>query len=121
MMKPLYMDFMEDFVFLDRTHTNDGYGGTITTWTDGAAFQAALVLDTSSEVVAAQAAGAKNIYRVSVGPSVRLEYHDVFKRISDNKVFRVTSDGDDKHTPNRATFQISQVTAEEYTPEAVTT
>ena len=40
MMKPLYMDFMEDFVFLDRTHTNDGYGGTITTWTDGAAFQA---------------------------------------------------------------------------------
>lgn len=114
MMKPLYMDFMEDFVFLDRTHTNDGYGGTITTWTDGAAFQAAVVIDTSSEVVAAQAAGAKNVYRVSVDPSVRLEYHDVFRRVSDGQVFRVTSNSDDKKTPERASFRMAVCTAEEW-------
>lgn len=113
-MKRLYMDFMEDVVFLERTHVSDGYGGMITTWVDGATFQAAVVLDTSSEVVAAQAAGAKNVYRISVDPAVKLEFHDVFRRVSDGQVFRVTSNSDDKKTPERASFRMAVCMAEEW-------
>ena len=36
------------------------------------------------------------------------------KRVSDGKVFRVTSDGDDVITPPFATFSFHQVTAEEW-------
>jgi hypothetical protein len=46
---------------------------------------------------------------------MNLQYHDIFKRKSDNKIFRVTSDGDDKHTPPSATLDMRQVSAEEYT------
>ena len=34
--------------------------------------------------------------------------------IFDGKIFRVTSDGDDIQTPERAGFSFTQVTAEEY-------
>ena len=43
-----------------------------------------------------------------------LEYHDVFRRSSDNKIFRVTSDGDDRKTPTSAKLDMRQVTAEEW-------
>jgi hypothetical protein len=47
-----------------------------------------------------------------------LQYHDVFRRLSDGKIFRVTSDGDDKFTPDTATLNMRQVTAEEWEPPA---
>jgi hypothetical protein len=43
-----------------------------------------------------------------------LEYHEVFRRLDDGKVFRVTSDGDDKFTPASAGLNMRQVTAEEF-------
>lgn len=113
-MRPLYMDFLEDFVFLDRTHAPDGYGGTVTAWVEGAAFRAALVLDKSSEVVAAQAAGAQAVYRVSVDPAVTISYHDVFRRVSDGAVFRATSDSAGQAAPERASFRMAVCTAEEW-------
>ena len=42
-----------------------------------------------------------------------LEYHDVFRRVRDGKIFRVTSDGDDKFTPASTSLDMRQVTAEE--------
>ncbi len=45
---------------------------------------------------------------------MNLEYHEVFKRLRDGKFFRVTSDGDDKHTPASASLNMRQVTAEEW-------
>ena len=45
---------------------------------------------------------------------MNLQYHDVFRRNRDLKIFRVTSDGDDKHTPASATLNMRQVTAEEW-------
>jgi hypothetical protein len=38
----------------------------------------------------------------------------VFRRNRDGKIFRVTSDGDDKHTPISATLNMRVVTAEEF-------
>ena len=65
---------------------------------------------------AAEKQGVTSLYTITAPKGVILEYYDVFKRLSDGKVFRVTSDGDDKITPARASFQVFQVTAEEFQP-----
>jgi hypothetical protein len=105
---------MEDCVILDKKTVPDGYGRYTTQWTEGAPFEAAIVFDTSIEARRAEGEGVSSLYTVTTKKSLTLEYHDVFKRISDNKIFRVTSDGDDKFTPASAGLNMRQVTAEEW-------
>ena len=105
---------MTPCVMIDRTTQPDGEGGTLTNWIEGAAFNAAITFDNSIEAKAAAGQGVTSLYNVTVPKRVQLEYHDVFKRLSDGKIFRVTSDGDDKITPARASFQFAQVSAEEF-------
>ena len=112
----LLSNAMEKCVFLNKTRVNDPEGGYITTWEEGAEFDAAIVFDNSMEARTAEKAGVSSRYTVSVPKGVQLEYHDVFKRQRDNKIFRATSDGDDVQTPNVASFQIAQVSAEEFDP-----
>lgn len=105
---------MEQCVRMNKTVTDDGYGGETTAWTDGAHFRAAIVFDTSMEARTAEAQGVTSRYTVTVSRDRMLEYHDVFRRYSDGKIFRVTSDGDDKFTPRSAGLDMRQVTAEEF-------
>ena len=86
----------------------------MTTWADGAMFQAAIVFDTSIEARTAEAQGVTSVYTVTVPRALSLEYHDIFRRTKDGKIFRVTSDGDDKFTPKSAGLDMRQVTAEEW-------
>ena len=112
----LLSNAMEKCVFLDKRRVNDPEGGYKTKWEEGAEFDAAIVFDNSMEALTAEKAGVASRYTVSVPKGIQLEYHDVFKRQRDNKIFRVTSDGDDVQTPNVASFQIAQVSAEEFDP-----
>ena len=105
---------MTPCVMIDRTTLPDGEGGTLTNWVEGAAFNAAITFDNSVEAKAAAVQGVTSLYTVTVPKRVKLEYHDVFKSLSDGKICRVTTDGDDKITPERASFQFAQVSAEEY-------
>lgn len=107
---------MEDVVMMEKSITSDGEGGFIASWADGAAFRAAITFDTSITARTAEKQGVTSLYTVTTSQNARLEYHDVFRRISDGKIFRVTSDSDDKITPKSASFQFSQVTAEEWRP-----
>lgn len=107
-------DAMETCVMLNKQTQADGYGGYITTWTEGAEFKSAIVFDTSMEARNAEKQGVTSLYTVTTGREMTLEYHDVFKRLRDNKIFRVTSDGDDKYTPISAGLNMRQVTAEEW-------
>lgn len=111
----LLSDAMEACVMLDRQTTLDEYGGFINTWVDGAGFQAAIVFDTSIQARAAEAQGVHSLYTVTTARNVVLQYRDMFRRSRDGKLFRVTSDGDDKFTPPSATLDMRQVTAEEIT------
>jgi hypothetical protein len=43
-----------------------------------------------------------------------LDYHDVFRRVSDNQVFRVTSNIKDSEAPEASTVKIGKVTAERW-------
>lgn len=110
----LLNDAMEPCVMIHKTTQNDGYGGEITVWIEGATFDAAITFDTSIEARTAQAQGVSSLYTVTTPKSKVLEYHDIFRRVSDGKIFRVTSDGDDKYTPPSATLNMRQVTAQEW-------
>ena len=110
----LLHDFMDTCTLLDKRTVTDGYGGYVTTWADGAEFQAAIVLDTSMQARTAEKAGVTALYTVTTRRALNLQYHDVFRRETDGKIFRVTSDGDDKKTPASAGLDMRQVSAEEW-------
>lgn len=105
---------MEDVVILEKRSESDGEDGFIVEWEEGAVFKAAITFDTSIESRVAEVQGVKSRYTITTSKNAKLEYHDVVKRLSDGKIFRITSDGDDKQTPSVASFQFLQVTAEEY-------
>lgn len=107
-------DYFESFEMLDRTTTGDGYGGIITTWISGAKFQAAATFDRSTEARIAAVQGAVDRYKITTRKAVNLQYHDVVRRLSDKKIFRVTTDGDDVKTPPSASLDMRQVDAEEW-------
>lgn len=105
---------MEKCVFYNKTLTSDGYGGYSTVYAEGVNFFAAIVIDSSIEARIADAQGVKGVYTVTTRKEMNLQYHDVFKRLSDGKIFRVTSDGDDNKTPKSATLNMRNVNAEEW-------
>lgn len=104
----------ETCVILDKKRVPDGEGGFITEWTEGAEFKAAIVFNTSMEARLAEKQGVTSLYTVTISRNAMLEYHDVFRRLKDGKIFRVTSDGDDSYTPASTDLDMRQVTAEEY-------
>ena len=110
----LLSEAMENCIMLDKTTIADGYGGYIQKYVPGAEFNAAITLNSSMEARIAQQQGVTALYTVTTTKTLNLQYHDVFKRIRDDKIFRVTSDGDDKHTPASANLNMRQVTAEEW-------
>ena len=110
----LLTEAMEDCVMLDSQTSADGYGGYNNTWADGEEFRCAIVFDTSMEARTAEKQGVTSLYTVTTSRSMMLKYHDVFRRVRDGKIFRVTSDGDDKFTPASTSLDMRQVTAEEW-------
>lgn len=111
----LLSEAMDECIMLNKQSVPDGYGGRIDRWVESDFhFDAAVVFDTSIEARSAQAQGVTSLYTVTTGRNVMLEYHEVFKRNRDGKIFRVTSDGDDKFTPPSASLDMRQVTAEEW-------
>lgn len=111
----LLSDAMDTCTMLNKQTVGDGYGGYRTVWADGAEFKAAIVFDTSIEARVAEAQGVHSLYTVTTERGLTLEYNDVFRRNKDGKIFKVTSDGDDKYTPPSATLDMRQVTAKEWT------
>ncbi len=107
-------DSMTKCVMIDKRSVSDGYGGTTTEWMDGAEFMAAIRLDGSMQARIAEKQGVTSLYTIITKKNITLEYHDVIRRLSDGKIFRVTSDGDDKHTSKSATLDMREVSAEEW-------
>lgn len=105
----------EDFTVMNKSIVDDGYGGTTTVWSDGATIQGAIVFDSSTQMKVAQAMGVTSAYTLTVRKSIELDYHTVIRRKSDSKIFRLTSNSDDKKTPNSAGLDMRQYSAEEWT------
>lgn len=107
--------FKTECVYMEKTQTPDGEGGFNTEWAEIERFMAAVVYNNSLEARVAEKQGVTNLYTVTTDKDAALEYHDVFKRVEDGKIFRVTSGGDDKKTPDVSSFSFGQVSAEEWT------
>ena len=107
----------EPCAFIEKTRQPDGLGGYKTTYTEGAEFEAAISFNNTLEARTAQKQGVKSLYTVTTTRGVGLEYHEIIKRISDGKLFRITSNAADNHTPASASFSIEQTSAEEWTLE----
>ena len=105
---------MEEVVLMEKHREPDGEGGFITNWQESITFKCAITFDTSIQARVAEAQGVTSRYTVTTGKNAKLDFHDVIKRLRDGKVFRITSDSDDKQTPSSASFQFLQVTAEEW-------
>lgn len=110
----LLTEAMEECVMMDRHTVSDGYGGFITEWTDGAGIKAAIVFDSSMQARIADVQGVTALYTITTEKNINLQYHDVLRRLSDGKIFRVTSDGDDHKTPKTASLNMRVVNAEEW-------
>lgn len=105
---------MEEFTIIDKTTVSDGFGGFTTAYTDGATIQGAIVLNNQTELKVAMAQGVKSVYTLTTKKNVVLQYHQVLRRESDLKIFRVTTDGDDLATPQTANLNMRQVNCEEW-------
>ena len=105
---------MEKCVMLDKTSRPDGLGGFTYAWTDGAEFDATIIKQSSPTVTVAEQQGVSEQYTVVVHTGVPLDFHDVFKRVSDNATFRVTGYVRDSQAPAASSVQIAKVTAERW-------
>lgn len=106
----LFNRMMVPCVFMVPERTPDGSGGNKTNWIEGKALEAAIIRDSSTEAKIADASGTVEKYTITVSRSVLLEYHAVIKRLSDGKIFRITSDS--VKAPDCTALDIAQATAE---------
>lgn len=109
----LLSEAFEKFNIIDKRTGPDGYGGYEPHYEMGAEIEAAVTFDTSIEARTAEKQGVTSLYTVTTSRALTLEYHDIIRRQRDGKIFRITSDGDDKYTPQSAQLDIRQATAEE--------
>lgn len=115
-MSYMVYDAMEPVVLLERNRVADGEGGLMSTpWEETAQFVANITLDTTMNARRGEAEGVTSVYTVTVPVNAALQIYDVFKRLSDGKIFRVTSDPLDVVTPKNSSFQFAKFTAEKWT------
>ena len=110
----LLSETMTACTMITETITDDSYGGTKPIWIDGKTFNAAITLLSSNEVISAQKKEVEAKYNVITERDENLQHHDVFRRETDGKIFRVTKNGDDDKTPESAGLNMRLVTAEEW-------
>lgn len=107
-------EFREECVVLNKTRVSDGLGGYSIAWTEGAGFSAAFEYDGSTQAIIAEKQGFTRSYRLFVPRSLELDYHDVFRRVSDGAVFRVTNPGVDRATPKSAGLDLRLIECERW-------
>ena len=111
-MTALYEAMMEKFVFMDKVREPDGLGGWNTVWREGAEFKASVLKDSTIQGRVAEKQGITELYTITVFRNNQLDFHDVIKRVSDGKIFRITSDIKDNTSPVFSGINFGQVTAE---------
>jgi uncharacterized protein YbjQ (UPF0145 family) len=105
-------NFEETFYRMTPTEVDDGEGGKIKSYVQGATLTAALFCNQSLEALKAMAQGVTSIYTLNFDKSITLAYDEYIKRASDNAIFRITSKPDDNQTPSVTALNRRTATAE---------
>lgn len=111
---PLVENMMTRCVFVEKRRVPDGQGGFLTSWEDGEEFQAVIVKDRTLAARVAEKQGVTSVYTVTTPVGVGLDFHEVFRRLSDGATFRATSNSADSRPPESAGFSFEQVSAERW-------
>lgn len=107
--------YKDECVLLTKTRIPDGQGGYSMGYTDGITFSPAWEYESAPEMLVAEKEGVSRVYRLYVDKALDLEEHEVFRRIKDGQVFRVTNPGTDRHTPETSTLGKRLIEVEKYT------
>lgn len=107
-------EFARPCILLKKDVAEDGEGGYITTWKDGAKFVNHQDLDTSMEARIGEQQGLTSVYSALVDKAVPIERNDVFRDLETGKTYRVTSDPAEKVAPRSASRPLKFFTAEAY-------
>lgn len=99
---------------MDKKTVADGQGGFEVSWVDGAIFMGGVTINTSIQTKIAEKQGVTSVYTITAGKNVILDFHDIIKRVSDGKIFRITSNSKDMETPSISSMNFSQVSAEKW-------
>ena len=105
---------MEQCRIMNHIRLDDDVGGYSDTWTEGAKFDATIIKNSTTEAQIAEKQGVEELFTVVVKKGFSLAFHDVFKRVSDGQIFRVTSNVKDSEAPNASSVKIAKVTAEKW-------
>lgn len=106
---------MDECIIMNKIKESDGEGGSITTWIEGAEILVAITTDMSMSARVAEREGVTSTYTLTTKRENALDFHDVIKRKKDGKIFRVTSDANDKMSPAVSSLDMAQATAERWT------
>lgn len=105
-------DFKRPCVLMEKFRTPDGEGGTITVWTEGAAFDNYQALDQSMQARIAEKQGVTSLYSALVAANFPIVFGDYFKDTQTGETYRVTGNPEEKKAPESASFALKYFTAE---------
>ena len=112
-MEPLIYELMEDFHLIDKVSSDDPYGGVVKNYRVGASFQAKVIKNNSTEAIVAEKQGSTEFFTV-VTKGLKLDFHDIFRRDSDNEYFICTAPEKDSVAPSRSTVKLAKATCERW-------
>jgi len=101
-------------VKLVRGITGDGDGGTVQTYTPGERFTAYIGFLSSAANASADTVREQTTVTILTSRKTVLNLHDLIRRETDGKVFRITGDADENKTPPIADLDLRAVSAEEW-------
>lgn len=110
----LYERFMQEYILMEKKRVSDGEGGFHTQWQAGIHINLSVTQNTTMQARIAEHEGVTSTYTVTANKNVKLDFHDVIKRIEDGAVFRVTSNSGQKVSPNFSPINMIQVSAERW-------
>ena len=110
----LLEEYSTEYTILLVEEQDDEYGSTITKYVDGMTFIGQLAFMSDSIMSVSEALGLMTSYRLIIPKGVVLEFHDIVRRNSDGKVFRVKSNSANVYTPSSSGLDLSYVELEEW-------
>lgn len=110
----LYEAMFVDCVIINKRTVMDESGTFNYKWEEGVPFKAAILKNQTLEADIAEKDGFTELYTVSTYRETPLDVNDVFRRVTDGQVFRVTSKTKDNTSPVFSSINLGQVKAEKW-------
>ena len=114
------MSLMDEYavecVAINKIWVDDPVGGYMPKWADGIRFNAAWEYESAPEVTVAEQQGVKRTYNIYVDKTLDLDYHEAFRRLDNDQIYRVTSPGTDRVTPRTSRLNRRLITVEKWQP-----